>query len=108
MKSKFNPFHSPAFSGAAIVFACFTLLNTGAQAADKLWIGGVGNDLLTNGSNWVGGSSPAAWDSYVFGSDVASGAMNDDAALGVSGITLTSDLTQDITITGAGVRFDTR
>ena len=103
MKSRTNPFHSPAFSGAAIVFACFTLLNTGAQAADKLWIGGVGNDLLTNGSNWVGGSSPAAWDSYVFGSDVASGAMNDDAALGVSGITLTSDLTQDITITGAGL-----
>ena len=96
MKSKFNPFHSAALSGAA-VFACFTLLKPCAQA-DALWIGSAGDHYLTTGSNWVGGIAAGDWDRLQFGSDVADGNLDLNNFNGRSGITLTSGLTHDITI----------
>ena len=51
MKSKINPYHSPAIGGAAAVFACFTMLNSSAQAADQLWIGSAGDHNVTTPGN---------------------------------------------------------
>ena len=98
MKSKFNPFRSTATRGASVVFACFSLLNTGAQATDAFFIGSAGDHNLTTGSNWVGGSAAGDWDRLVFGSAVVDGTLNLNNFNGRSGITLTSGLTQDITI----------
>ncbi len=52
LKSKINPFRSTALSGAVVVFACFTLINTGAQAANQLWIGSAGDHNVTTPGNW--------------------------------------------------------
>ncbi|MEI7953881.1 MAG: autotransporter-associated beta strand repeat-containing protein [Verrucomicrobiota bacterium] len=100
MKSKPNPFHSSAaLSGAAIVFACFTLLKPSAQAADQLWIGAATDDNVTTATNWVGAApSVDTWQPFIFGSDVVNGNVNLDRWVAVSSLTLTSGLTHDITI----------
>ncbi len=102
MKSKFNPFRSPAISGAAVVFACFSLLNTGAQAADQLWIGSAGDHNVTTPGNWGSwvseGDTCSSWSPFVFGSDVVDGTVNLNRWVAISSITLTSGLTHDITI----------
>jgi autotransporter-associated beta strand protein len=98
MKPNIHSFRTPVVSGATILFACFTLLHTGAQAADAFFIGSAGDHNLTTGSNWVGGSPAGDWDRLVFGSDVVDGTLNINNFNGRSGITLTPDLTQDITI----------
>ena len=98
MKSKSNPFHSAALRGAAVVFACFSMLNTGAKAADALWIGSAGDHNLTTGSNWFGGIPAGDWYRLVFGGDVVDGTLDLNNFNGRSGITLTSGVTQDITI----------
>ena len=98
MKPKYNPFRSPAIHASAVVFACFSLLNTGAQATDAFFIGSSGDHNLTTGTNWGGGSAAGDWDRLVFGSSVVDGTLNIDNFNGRSGITLTSGLTQDITI----------
>ena len=98
MKPKYNPFRSPAIHASAVVFACFSLLNTGAQATDAFFIGSSGDHNLTTGTNWVGGSAAGDWDRLVFGSSVVDGTLIINNFNGRSGITLTSGLTQDITI----------
>ena len=98
MKSNINPFLTPVISGAVVVFACLSILSPSAQGADALFIGSSGDHNLTTGSNWVGGSAAGDWDRLVFGSSVVDGTLNIDNFNGRSGITLTSGLTQDITI----------
>ena len=98
MKPNIHSFRIPVVSGATILYACFTLLHTGAQAADAFFIGSAGDHNLTTGSNWVGGSHAGDWDRMIFGGDVADGTLNINNFNGRSGITLTSGLTQDITI----------
>ncbi len=97
MKSKSNPFRSSAISGAAVVFACFTLLKPCAQA-DALFIGSAGDHYLTTGTNWVGGTAAGDWNRLQFGSDVVDGNLDLNNFNGRSGITLTSGVTKDITI----------
>ena len=102
MKSKINPYHSPAIGGAAAVFACFTMLNSSAQAADQLWIGSAGDHNVTTPGNWGAwvseGDTCASWSPFVFGSDVVDGTMNLNRWVAISSITLNSSLTHDITI----------
>ncbi|MEI7908433.1 MAG: PA14 domain-containing protein [Verrucomicrobiota bacterium] len=103
MKSKINPFRSPGISGAAIsaaaiIFACFALLSSSAQATDALFVGSDGDHNLTTGSNWVGGSPAGDWDRMIFDGAVMDGLLDLNNFNGRSGITLTSDVTQDITI----------
>ncbi len=103
MKSKINPFRSPGISGAAIsaaaiIFACFALLSSSAQATDALFVGSAGDHNLTTGSNWVGGSPAGDWDRMIFDGAVMDGLLDLNNFNGRSGITLTSDVTQDITI----------
>ena len=102
MKSKNNPFHSTAVSGAASVVACFSMLNPSAQAADQLWIGSVGNQNVTTPGNWGSwvseGDTCASWSPFVFGSNVQNGSVNLNRWVAISSITLTPDLTHDITI----------
>ena len=100
MKTNKSIFNSTCLSGAAVMFACLTGINPSAQAADALFIGSVGDHSLTNGSNWVGNTAAGNWDSWVFGSDVVNGVLNLDVYQGCRGITLTSGLTQPITING--------
>ena len=99
-KSKSNPFRFPAISGAAIVFACFTLLHIKAQATDAFFIGNAGDHNLTTGSNWVGGTAAGDWDRLIFGSAVVDGTLDLNNYNGRSGITLTGLVTQNITING--------
>ncbi len=68
------------------------------SAADAFFIGSAGDHNLTTPSNWVGGTAAGDWDRLVFGSDVVDGTLNLNNFNGRSGITLTSGLTQDITI----------
>ena len=98
MKSNINPFLTPVISVTVVVFACLSILSPSAQGADALFIGSSGDHNLTTGSNWVGGSAAGDWDRLVFGSSVVDGTLNIDNFNGRSGITLTSGLTQDITI----------
>ena len=99
MKSKANPFRSPALRGAAVVFACFTLLNPCAQAADQVWIGSADDHNVTTPSNWVGGAPVVDnWSPFVFGSDVVDGTMNLNRWVAINSITLNSGLTHDIMI----------
>ena len=105
MKSKTNPFHSSAISGAAIVFACFSMLNSSAKAADQLWTGNSGlNQNVDTASNWVGGApSVDSWSPFVFGSDTVNGTVSLNRWVAISNITLTSGLTQDITMSGSPI-----
>ena len=98
MKSNINPFLTPIISVTVVVFACLSILSPSAQGADALFIGSSGDHNLTTGSNWVGGSAAGDWDRLVFGSSVVDGTLNINNFNGRSGITLTSGLTQDITI----------
>ena len=98
MKSNINPFLTPVISVTVVVFACLSILSPSAQGADALFIGSSGDHNLTTGSNWVGGSAAGDWDRLVFGSSVVDGTLNINNFNGRSGITLTSGLTQDITI----------
>ena len=66
--------------------------------ADAYFIGSAGDHNLTTGSNWVGGSPSGDWERMFFGSAVVDGTLNLNNFNGRSGITLTSGLTQDITI----------
>ena len=68
------------------------------MATDAFFMGSAGDHNLTTGSNWVGGSAAGDWDRMIFGSDVVDGTLNLNNFNGRSGITLTSGLTQDITI----------
>ena len=103
MKTKINLFYSAALSGAAVVFACFTLLNPCAQAADQLWIGSAGEHNVTTAGNWVGGAPVLdQWDPFVFGSDVVNGTMNLDRWIAIHSITVNSGCTQPIAITDGG------
>ena len=77
------------------------------MAADAIFIGSAGDHNLTTGSNWFGGSPAGDWDRLIFGGivnnavvPVVDGTLNLDNFNGRSGITLTSGLTQDITING--------
>jgi fibronectin-binding autotransporter adhesin len=99
MKTKRSIFNSAALSGAAVVFACLTGINPSAQA-DAYFIGSAGDHNLTTGSNWVGGIAAGDWERMFFGSAVVDGTLNIDNFNGRAGITLTSGLTQDITING--------
>ena len=97
MKPRIHPFRSTAIRSAAVVFACFSLLKPSALA-DALFIGSAGDHNLTTGTNWVGGSAAGDWNRLQFGSAVVDGNLDLNNFNGRSGITLTSGLTQDITI----------
>jgi len=103
MKSKNNPFCSTAISGASIVFACFSLLNGGANA-DELWKGSAGDHGAGTGSNWVSGTAAlASWSPYVFGSDVVNGIVDLPHWVAISSLTVNSGCTQPITINGGPI-----
>ncbi len=102
LKSKINPFRSAALNGAVVVFACFALINNGAQAADQLWIGSASDHNVTTPGNWGSwvseGDTCSSWSPFVFGSGVVDGTVNLNRWVAISSITLTSGLTHDITI----------
>jgi len=102
LKSKINPFRSPRISGAAVTFACFSLLNTGAQAQGT-WIGGQGNNNTDNAANWLSGVVFAKdFTNVTFDSNVLNGNVSiNEFPFFTGGLILTSSLTQDITITGS-------
>ena len=99
MKSKSNPFRSPAISGVSVVFACFSMLNSGAQAQGT-WIGGQGNNDTGNAANWVGNVVyPKNFGIVTFDNNVQNGLVSiNEFPFFTGGLTLTS--TTDITITG--------
>jgi len=93
-----------ALSGAAVVFACFTVFNPSAQAADQLWIGSAGDHSVYTTTNWVGGAPDLfSFNKFVFGSDVVDGNMNIGPWVAVSNLVLTSGLTTPVTIDGGGL-----
>ena len=101
MKSKINPFRSPAISGAAVVFACFTLLNPSAQAADQLWTGAAGDQLVNTAGNWTAAPDLFSFNKIVFGNDVVNGTMELQPWVTSQGITVTSGCSTPITINGS-------
>ncbi|MEI6605075.1 MAG: autotransporter-associated beta strand repeat-containing protein, partial [Verrucomicrobiota bacterium] len=103
MTTEINPFRSTAISAAAVIFACFTLLSTGVQAADFSYTGS-GDHNFTNGTNWNPAATPTFdWSTnLVFGSAVTNGTLNMDSGTVAGSLTLTSGLTQNITINGPG------
>jgi len=105
MKSKANPFRSPALRGAAVVFACFTLLNPCAQAADQVWIGSADDHNVTTPSNWVGGAPVVDnWSPFVFGSDVVDGTMNLNRWVAINSITGAVTVNGGILAPGASIQ----
>jgi autotransporter-associated beta strand protein len=97
LKFKTNLFRPTAISGAAVVFACFSLLNTGAQA--ESWTGAADNNF-TNSANRVGGIVPTGWQATTFGSNSVNGTVNLDGWVPLGTVTLTSGLNQAITMSG--------
>jgi len=81
----------------AIAIASLTAGQANAQV-DAFYIGGQGNNLLTNGSNWVTGTAAGDWQRLNFGSAVVSGTLDINNFNGRSGIAVTSGLAQDMTI----------
>jgi len=106
MTTEINPFRFTALSGAAVVLACFSLLNSGVQAADFLWTGnaGGGNFQYSTAANWVGGVAPAFdWAPVpVFGSDVVNGTVDMGVSYVAGSVVVASGATQDITFNGPG------
>ena len=102
MKPKFSPFRSSALSVSAVFFACFSMLNPSAQAADQLWTGLAGDNNVTTPGNWASwvseGDTCFSWSPFIFGSDVQNGSVNLNRWVAISSIILTPDLTHDITI----------
>ena len=102
MKPKFSPFRSSALSVSAVFFACFSMLNPSAQAADQLWTGLAGDNNVTTPGNWASwvsqGDTCSSWSPFIFGSDVQNGSVNLNRWVAISSIILTPDLTHDITI----------
>ncbi len=101
MKSKNNPFRSTALSSAAVVFACFSMLNSSAKAADKLWIGSASDHNVSTASNWTDNSAGLNFDAVVFGSDVVDGTMQLNPWAPITNISTTSGLTMPVTIEGS-------
>jgi autotransporter-associated beta strand protein len=99
MKSKINPFCSTVLSNAAVVFACFTLLNTGAQASTGSWIGSAGDHGILNPSNWTPAGVPSGFAEVNFDSNTVDGTMDlSGLTMTLSSLTLSSTLTVPITI----------
>ena len=97
LKFKTNLFRPTAIIGAAVVFACFSLLNTGAQA--ESWTGAADYNF-TNSANRVGGIVPTGWQATTFGSNSVNGTVNLDGWVPLGTVTLTSGLNQAITMSG--------
>ena len=102
MKSKTNPFRSTAISGAAVVFACFSMLNSSVKASTYDWTGATDSNYST-GSNWVGGvAAPFDWAPVVqFTSAVVNGTVNVPVHYLAGSVVVASGATTDITFTGA-------
>jgi autotransporter-associated beta strand protein len=102
VKSSIHPFRTPVISGATVLFACFSMLNPSAQAADQVWIGSTVDHNVTTPGNWGSwvseGDTCASWSPFVFGSGVVDGTVNLNRWVAINSITLTSGLTHDITI----------
>ena len=102
VKSNIHPFRTPVISGATVLFACFSMLNPSAQAADQFWIGSASDHYVTTPGNWGSwvseGETCASWSPFVFGGDVQDGYVNLNRWVAISSITLNSGLTHDITI----------
>ena len=103
MKSKINPFRSPATRCAAVLFACFSMLNPSAKAADKLWIGSATDHNVSTASNWTDNSASLNFDPVVFGSDVVDGTMQLNPWAPITNISTTSGLTMPVTIEGSHI-----
>jgi fibronectin-binding autotransporter adhesin len=98
MKSKFNPFHSTALSGAAVVFACFSLFNPSAQAQSS-WIGSATDHGILNGSNWTTGGVPGGFADVNFDINTVDGTMDlSGLTMTLGSLTLSSTLAVPITI----------
>ena len=104
MKSKSNPFRSPAISGAAAVFACFSMLNSSAKAQAFYWTGNSGVDQVINtNANWVGGVAPGfSWSPIqTFDNRVVNGTVLVPFNFLNDSIVVASGCTTDITFNGA-------
>ena len=101
MKTKKSTFNSIAFNGTAVVFACLIGITPNAQAQGT-WLGSATDHNESNTANWFGGIRPANWTMVTFDANVVDGLFNVDTyPYFVSGLTLASSLTKDITIGGS-------
>jgi len=101
MKPKYNPFRSPAIRCSAVFFAYFSMLNPSAHAADQLWTGLAGDQLVNTAGNWTAAPDLFSFNKIVFGSDVVNGTMELQPWVTSNGITVTGGCTTPITINGA-------
>lgn len=101
MKAKVNPFRSPAISGAAVLFACFSMLSPSARAADQLWTGLAGDQNVNTAGNWAAAPDLFSFSPIVFGSGVVNGTVQLQPWVTSQGVTVTSGCTTAITLNGA-------